>query len=194
MMKSIADTATGEVGDIVNANTGYAVFRVVERIESTVPELAAIREKVEAALRTERAQAQAKAKAEELLKRLQETKDLDALASAEGLTIEETGPVGRRGAYVPGLGNVSPLKNDAFALTAEAPIGPAVYTSEGDAVIVTLKERMPADDAAFASQEKTLSEQTRRQLEGTLLQQFVNHLKANAKIEIDPSYGGTVGG
>jgi hypothetical protein len=89
---------------------------------------------------------------------------------------------------------VSALKNDAFALTTEAPIGPAVYTSEGDAVIVTLKERMPADEAAFASQEQTLSEQTRRQLEGTLLQQFVNHLKANAKIEIDPSYGGAVGG
>jgi peptidyl-prolyl cis-trans isomerase D len=45
MMKTIADTATGEVGDIVNSDTGYALFRVVERIESAVPELVAIRER-----------------------------------------------------------------------------------------------------------------------------------------------------
>jgi hypothetical protein len=92
------------------------------------------------------------------------------------------------------LGNVPALKRDAFALTPESPVGPAVYEAERDAVIVVLKERLPADEASFASQEKTLSDQSRRQVENALLLQFVNHLKANAQIDIDPGYGGTVGG
>ena len=194
MVKQVYETAVGEVGDIATVDPGYVVFRVVERIDSAVPELAAIRPKVEGAVRSERARAQAKEKAEALLKRLQESKDLDALAAAESLKIEETGPVGRRGAYVPGLGNVTALKNDAFVLTAESPIAPAVYDAESDSVVVVLKERMPADDAAFAGQEKQLGTQTRRQVESTVMQQFVNHLKASATIDIDPSYGGTVVG
>jgi peptidyl-prolyl cis-trans isomerase D len=194
MVKQVYETAVGEVGEIATVDPGYVVFRVVERLDSAVPELAAIRLRVEGAVRTERSRAQAKEKAEALLKRLQESKDLDALAGAEGLKVEETGPVGRRGAYVPGLGNVSALKNDAFVLTAESPIAPAVYATESDSVIAVLKERMPADEAAFAEQEKQLGAQTRRQVEVTVMQQFVNHLKSKAAIDIDPSYGGTVGG
>lgn len=194
LMKVVFMTPSGDVGEIANVDNGYVVFRVVERIDSAIPELTALRGKVDAALRTERAQAEAKERSEALLKRLQESKDLDALATAENLKIEETGPIARTGSYVPGLGNVSALKNDAFALTQESPIAPAVYVSEGDAVIAVLKDKTPADDATFAAQEKTLSDQTRRRTESTLLQQFVNHLKANAQIEIDPSYGGSVGG
>lgn len=194
MVKQVYETGVGEVGDIATVDPGYALFRVVERIDSAVPELAAIRSKVENTFRGERAKVLAKEKAEAVLKRLQDTKDLDALATAEALKVEETGPVGRRGAYVPGLGNVSALKADAFALTPEAPIGPAVYAAENDSVIVVLKERMPADEAAFAGQEKQLGVQTRRQMEATVMQQFVNHLKASATIDIDPSYGGSVGG
>lgn len=194
MVQQVFATDPGAVGDIATVDPGYAVFRVVERIDSNVPELATIKSKVENTFRADRARAQAKEKAEALLKRLQESKDLDALASAEGLKIEETGPIGRRGAYVPGMGNVTALKADAFALTSESPIAPAVYSAEQDAVIAVLKERMAADDAAFAGQEKQLNTQARRIAENGVLQQFVNHLKANATIDIDPAYGGTVGG
>jgi peptidyl-prolyl cis-trans isomerase D len=194
MVQQAFDAGTGEVGDIATVDPGYVVFRVIERIESHIPELSAIRPRVETAVRNEKSQAQAKEKAEGLLKRLQESKDLDALAAAEGLKVDETGPVGRRGAYIPGLGNVAALKTDAFALSAESPVAPAVYASDRDSVIAVLKEQIPADETGFATQEKTLTVQTRRQLEGAILQQFVNHLKANAKIDIDPSYGGSIGG
>jgi peptidyl-prolyl cis-trans isomerase D len=194
LVKMILETPAGETGDIANVDAGYALYRVQERIDSHVPELATIKDKIQAALRTERAQAQAKERAEGLLKQLQQTKDLDALGAEAALKVDETGPIDRRGPYVQYLGSVPALKNDAFALTMEAPIAPTVYPVEGDSVIVMLKERLPADDATFAQQEKSLTEQSRHQVEGTLLQQFVNHLKANAKIEIDPSYGGSVGG
>jgi peptidyl-prolyl cis-trans isomerase D len=194
LLKVIFETPTGEIGDIVSVDNGYLIFRVVERIDSAVPELTAIRNTVDRAARNDRARQLAKERAEALLKRLQETKDIDALAAAENLEVEETGPVGRTGGHVPVLGNVPALKRDAFALTPESPVGPAVYEAERDAVIVVLKERLPADEASFALQEKTLSDQSRRQVENALLLQFVNHLKANAQIDIDPGYGGTVGG
>jgi len=42
----------------------------------------------------------------------------------------------------------------------------------------------------FKEQEKSLVEQSRRQLETALVQQFINHLKGQAEIEISPNYAG----
>jgi peptidyl-prolyl cis-trans isomerase D len=181
---------SGEVGDIVTLPNGYVIFRVTERIDSFLPELSVVREKVEAAARRERARALAKERGEALLKKLQESKDLDALAAAEGLKVDETGPVTRAGGSLPGIGVAAGLKDAAFALTPEAAVAPGAYESNGDVFLVVLKERIPADEGKFAEQEKMLTEQARRRLEGAVSQQFINYLKSQAKIEISPGYGG----
>lgn len=188
LLKTVAETFPGEVGEIVSLESGYVIFRVIERIDTYVPDLAAIRDRVEAALRRERAAALAKERAQALLKQLQEGRELSALAAGEGLTVEETGPVARVGAYVPGIGNAQDLKDAAFALTPEAPVAPSVYVVQDDAVLAVLKERIRPDESAFASQKATLAEQSRRQLEAALRRAFIDHLKSKAQIEIEQGY------
>jgi peptidyl-prolyl cis-trans isomerase D len=188
LLKTVFETDTGEVGEIVSLESGYVAFRALERIDSYVPDLAVIRDRVEEALRRERAAALAGERAQRLLKQLQETRDLGALALAEGLTVEETGPVGRIGAFVPGIGNAQDLKDAAFALTPETPVAPSVYEVQGDAVLAVLKERMPPDEATFAIQEATLTEQSRRRLEAALRRAFIDHLKSKAQIEVGQGY------
>lgn len=190
LIGAIFKTEPGDTGEIVTLESGYVVFQVNERIASVVPEIGAIRDRVEAAIRQERAEAAARAHAEEMLKRLQESRDLDALAAAEHLTVGETGPVGRRGAFVPQIGPAQDLKDAAFQLTPAGSVLPAVYSANGEAVIAVLKERVPADEQKFKEQEKSLVEQSRRQLETALVQQFINHLKGQAEIEISPNYAG----
>jgi peptidyl-prolyl cis-trans isomerase D len=194
LAEAVFQTEPNELGEIVTLGSGYVVFRATARSDSFLPDLDAVRARVEAAVKRERGRAAAKERAAALLARLQESKDLDALAAAEGLTVDETGPVSRQGGYVPKLGNLPDLKDRAFRLSPEDPVVPAVFNAQGDAVLAVLKERMPADEAAFEAQKATLLEQERRRFEMAVVQEFVNQLKKGARIEIGQGYASSVGG
>ncbi len=180
---------TGEVGEIVTLESGYVVFEVSERIPSFVPELDAVRDKVEAKLRDQRAAQAATARAEELLRKLKEKPDLDALAKEEHLTVEKSGEIGRFGNYVPKLGVAPQLKEAAFRLTTEAPIAPATYAVNGDAIIAVLHEHLPPDESRFESEKAALAERIRQRLEAAAVEQFIDHLRGKAQIEIAQGYG-----
>ncbi len=184
----VFDTDTGQIGDIATLESGYVVFRVDERIATHVPPFESAHDRVEEAVRLMRAKAAAKARAEELLKKLTEQKDIDALAAAEHLTVEETDPVGRLGGFVPPLGNAPALKEAAFRLTKEAPVAPAVYDVNGDVVIAVLKDRQPPDLGKFDEEKGALKERIRRQNEASAVQQFVSQLKGKAQIELGKAY------
>lgn len=182
-------TEAGEIGEIVTGPNGYVVLKVVERIPSAVPPLAEVRGRVESDLRLQKAAALAKQRAEALLATLQASKDLAALAEQEGLPLEEAAQIGRVGTYVPNLGNAPALKEAAFALTPEAPVAPAVYEVNGDAILAVLAERVPADESRLASEQEALTERLRAQAEAAAVTAFLDELKAKADIE----YGQAIG-
>jgi peptidyl-prolyl cis-trans isomerase D len=190
---AVFETPAGELGEIVTLGSGYLVFRVDERIPSHIPQLADVREKVELAVRTAQASQAAKARAEQVLARLKEKKDIDAIAAEENLTVEETGPFGRVGPFVASLGSQPDLKEAVSRLTAENPLAPAVYDVNGDAIIAVLAERIPADMAKFDAEKEALRERVRRQLESAAINQFITQLRANAQIEIGQAYGQPAG-
>lgn len=187
-------TQAGEVGEVVSLDSGYVLFRVSDRKESYVPELTAVREAVESAVRREQATAAAQEQAGKLLQQLKEAKPLAEVAAAEGLEVRQTGPVARQGGYVPEIGNAQDLKTAAFRLTEESRLGPAVYPVNGDAVIIELRERIPADEEKFEEQKAELVVQGRQQVEGELFTQFLKYLKEKAQIELGEGYKSVAGG
>jgi peptidyl-prolyl cis-trans isomerase D len=190
---AVFETPAGELGDIVTLESGYLVFRVDERIASHIPELAKVREKVELAVRATQASTAAKARAEQVLARLKEKKDIDAIAGEENLSVEETGPIGRVGAYVASLGNNPGLKEAIFQLTPEEPVAPGVYDVNGDAIIAVLEERIPADMAKFDAEKEALRDRVRNRLQSATVTQFINQLRSNAEIEVGQAYGQPAG-
>jgi len=184
------ETAAGEVGEIVTDPNGYIVFAVEELVPSRIPELAAVRPKVEADLRRQRASEAAKKRAEALLTALREQPDLDALAQREQLTVEESKEVGRFGAYVPNLGSAQALKDAAFRLTPEAPVAPAVYDASGDAVIAVLAAKVPPDDSRFDSEKTALRQRAQQRAEVAAVQRFLEQLKAKAEILYGEGFAG----
>ena len=66
---------------------------------------------------------------------------LEDVATAEKLTVEETGPFTRSGDYVPRIGTAPELKRYAFAPGGASPAAPEVSVVGGDAYVVVLKER-----------------------------------------------------
>jgi hypothetical protein len=190
---AVFETAAGELGEIVTLESGYLVFRVDERIPSHIPQLADVRAKVELAVRAAQASKAAKERAAQVLTRLKEKKDIDAIAVEESLSIEETGPIGQLGAYVASLGNQPELKEAAFRLTADERLAPDVYDVSGDAIIAVLAERIPADMTKFDADKDALRERVRRRFESAAVSQFINQLRSNAQIEVGQAYGQPAG-
>ena len=193
LAKEAFTTDAGEVGEIVTEPSGYTVFAVEERIPSAIPDLTAVRAKVEADLRHRRAGEAAKKRAEQLLAKLKEKPDLDALAAQENLKIEESNQIARLGAYIPNIGPAQDLKDAAFRLTPEAPVAPGVYDANGDAVIVVLGAKVPADEARFESEKAKLRERLQQRAEASAVQRFVEQLKAKAQIQYGHGLGASPG-
>jgi peptidyl-prolyl cis-trans isomerase D len=180
-------TGAGQVGPVVTSPKGFFVFRVADKFESKVPELAAIHDKVLAAARKQRAAGLAKTKAEAALAEVQKS-GIDQAATANQLTVEDTGPFTRQIPSVPKIGNAPDLKKEAFRLTGEKPVAPQVYTVGDSAFVVVLKERLPADEEKFKTDKDNLIRQTEERRKGQAMEQFVDRLKKKAAVVRDDSY------
>jgi peptidyl-prolyl cis-trans isomerase D len=183
LVKQAFNTDAGQPGDIVTEGDGYTIFTVDEVIPSAIPDLAAVRPRVEADLRAQKASAEAKAQGEKLLGELKATPDLDALAQREGLKVEQSDQIGRFGTYLPNLGNVPDLKDAAFKLTKESPLAPQVYEANGDAIVAVLAARLPADESKFASEKDQLRQREQQRAQAAVMQTFLDELKAKAQVE-----------
>ncbi len=177
-----------EVGEIMNLDNGYMIFEVTDRIPSSVPPLADIRDAVTAKLREARAGEAAMARAQELLTALQSAPDIDVLAESEGVEVEESGEVGRFGGYIPNLGNAPDLKTAAFNLSDTNPVAPKAYSVGGDAVVAVLGERVPAKPEELESNKDRLTERLRAQREATVVAEFIQGLRDRSTIQIGQGY------
>lgn len=186
-------TDPGQLGEIVTLESGYVLFQGKDRRESYVPAFEEARPRVERELRKEKAAAAAKERAQALLTKLKENADIDGLAAAEGLHVEETGPTGRLGSYVTNLGTAPQLKEAAFRLTAEQKVAPEVYDVAGDSVIAVLAARTPADESKFAEQKKNLIEQERQRAEADAVNRYLNYLKSQASIQYEDAFADRAG-
>ena len=180
-------TDAGAAGIVVDTPTAFYVFRVAEKIPAHVPPLAEIHDRVDKAVRTEKAGALAKTKADAALVELGKS-DIDGVAKGAGLSVDETGPFTHEGPYVPKIGSSPDLKKDAFKLTPEKPNAPAVYTVSGNSFIAALKERIGVDEEKFKAEKDTLMHQAEERLKGQAMEQFVDYLKAHANVQLSEDF------
>jgi len=188
LLNAVFAAEGGKVGPVVDTPTGFYVFAVKEKIAPRVPALTEIRDRVEKSLREKKSQELAKTKAAEALVELQKSGDLDAVAASLKLTADETSEFPRQGTYIAKIGSSPELKSAAFTLTTEQRVAPAVYDVSGTSVLAVLKERVAADEAKFQEEKADLIRQAADRRKGQALEEFVNYLKARAKVEVNQEY------
>ena len=81
----------GQISDLVKTQYGYHMIKVVDKKAATTRSLAEVRQQINDQLAYERAQAQAADLAESLGKQISKPADLDKVAKAQGLTVQESG-------------------------------------------------------------------------------------------------------
>jgi peptidyl-prolyl cis-trans isomerase D len=185
-VKAFVDEAfaleAGDVSNLIETDDAIYVLTPSDRKEPTVPPLAEIREKVEKDAKRTAGERLAKADAEKILARAKEV-GLEKAAAEAGATVDETTPFDRRVGVVPKIGPSADVRTDAFALTTDAPLGPRVYAAAGDAVVIALKARTPADPKDFEAAQSGIRDNLLLQRRQAALTAFMSHLKERAANE-----------
>lgn len=174
--------APGQPSDIIEEDDVVYLLEPIERLEPAVPPLDEVRDAVRADVRKATGERRAREKAEQILARAREV-GLDEAAKEANLPVQETGAFERRSGVVPQLAGAGELRNDAFALTAEAPLAPKVYPVGSDAVVVALKQRTPADMQGFAEAKDGLRQQLLQERQAEAVTAFITYLKERAQAE-----------
>jgi peptidyl-prolyl cis-trans isomerase D len=105
----------GTISDLVKTQYGYHIIKVLDKKESATRTLADVRQQINDRLAYERAQTQAADLSEKLGGAISRPADLDRVAKANGLTVQETGFFARDEPIM-GLGPAPEATNRAFEM------------------------------------------------------------------------------
>jgi peptidyl-prolyl cis-trans isomerase D len=130
----------GQMSDLVKSQYGYHIIKVVDKKAATTRSLADVRQQITDQLAYERAQGQAADLAQKLEKQITKPADLDRVAKAQGLTVQESGFFARDEPIL-GLGPSPEAATRAFEMKPGDVVGP-VRTSRGFAFesLVTVQD------------------------------------------------------
>ncbi len=176
----------GELSAPIRTERGYVVLTVKEIQPAHPATLAEVREKVAADVRREKAVGLAKARAEELAKRVQGGEALAVVAKALGFEAKTSEPFPRTGS-VPGLGSARQL-SEAFTLAVGRTPAPASLGANWLVYRVVEREEAKAED--LAKQRKEVEQQVLQSKRGMAYETFraalEMRLKKEGKLKIMP--------
>jgi peptidyl-prolyl cis-trans isomerase D len=113
----------GQISELVKTQYGYHIIKLVDKKNATTRPLQEVRQQLVDQLAYEKAQAQASDLAESLSKQISKPADLDRVAKAQGLTVQESGFFARDEPIL-GLGPAPEAANKAFDMKQGDVAGP----------------------------------------------------------------------
>ena len=168
----------GEITDIVQSPNYYYIIKLIKRVDAHIPGLDEIKDAVEKEIKTDRQDTLAKARAEEILKKLKTGKIKSATADWQA-SIKTTPFFSAKG-EIPGLSGEKELKKVIFELSKDEWSEP-VKTSNGYCLLKLDARIIPT--VVDATQLGTLSEELLQIRQYQTAQEWFANIRKNAKIE-----------
>ena len=182
MIEAAFNLSPQQVSEPIDVKDTWYLVSPREKVPSTIADFATVADEAEKRWKSEKAEHLAQEKANALLARVKETKDLAAVAAQEHVKVDETGPFTRQGGYIPKIGTLPELKNAAFRLTSEAPVVPQTYLWGGNAFVAVLKEQIPPSPQEFDKQKAAIREDLLKRKQDAAVDELVRYLKQHATI------------
>lgn len=179
-----------EIGDVKEIGDNYYIIKPIEKIDSEVLPLEAVRDAVTkdftAQLQQERAKKEAQAFLDEL-KNDKDGKDIKAVAKAKGLEAKASS-LFVRGATVPEFGPNSEITAVAFELTPENRVHPAVVPGIGGFYVLAFREQKLPDAAEIDENLDGVKISLARSKQGRVYGEWLGELRMAANIDIKKGF------
>ncbi len=185
-MQAAFSLEKGKVSTILELKRGYCLMSLLRKKPSEIEPFEKVKDKVEKAVRKQKARLLAKKKAEDLIASLKKGKKLDVIAKDEGLTVEKTKLFDMMNPYDPKLGSVLARVIDEIALlTKENPIVAHPLSLGNDAYVVcVLDEIVPPSEDEMKKKEGELKKRLKEVKAEKAFRSWLKMLRRRTKIEI----------
>ena len=172
------------ISNILELDNGYYLLQVIDRIESTVPPLEDVKDRVRADLMKIKQNDQAKSAAQAALTELENGKPLVEVAAANHIKAEETGFFSRN-ATVPQIGYEQEVSRVGFDLSMEKPLARETLQTAKGWLVFSLKERKAPDAAGFEKEKEDIITRLTSQEKQQTLETWLKDLKSRSTITIN---------
>jgi peptidyl-prolyl cis-trans isomerase D len=176
----------GDLSLPLKTDRGYVVLSVKDILPAHQGSLDEARDKIIAELKTQNAVQQAKAKADELAKRVKAGEKFAAAAKTLGLDAKTSDSFARNGS-LPGIGSAKSLSS-AFAMNIGQVGGPQNVGANW--LVYRLAEKTPVNPADFENQKKEITDQVLQAKRGLAYETFrtalEQRLKKEGKVQLMP--------
>lgn len=177
ILKFISRAKTGELSQLTYMDKSYYVFRLKEKREPYIPDLAAIKDKVKAEFIKDESERIAREKIEKCIGL--GSLDLEKSAAQFGLKSGSTG-LFNYGSYIEGIG-ASDIFWEAAQKLKEGEFSGALYTPSG-AYIIKLKSRTPIDESKFSAEKEEFAKKLLLQKKNEHFSAFMQELAKRAQL------------
>ena len=175
----------GEISPVVNIPPNFYILKLVNKKDSRIPPLDEVKEEVRRKVIGLKADEKARQVAEDLLNQIRAGKNIREVAREKGYSLEETGLFPRTAGVVPKIGPAREFMGILSSLTEKNPVAKEVIKTKDGYFVVGLSGYEPADQSKFQSAKKNLEKRLSYQKQEEALQNWLEQLKAKAKIEIN---------
>jgi peptidyl-prolyl cis-trans isomerase D len=182
---SAVSLRVGEISPVVDIQPNFYILKLLDKKESRIPSLEEVKEEVRRKVIETKCEEKAREVAENLLGQIRAGKGMEELGKARGIQVEETGFFTRAGGVVPKIGPLGEFITTLSSLTEKNPSPKEVIQTKGGYFVVRLSGFEPANQTKFLSLENDLQKRLIFQKQQESLQNWLQQLRAKAKIEIN---------
>ena len=174
----------GEITPGIEVSNNMYLFRLTEKQQPRLPELAEVKDRVEKELREKKARETAESVAEDLLAELKEGKPMKEAATSNGLKVEETGLFQRWTNYLPKIGPSEGVVEVISLLSAQNPYPDRPMKIGEDWVLIRFKELERPDMKEFESERQKWEEMLRYRKGEEGYRRWLAALRGRSKIQV----------
>ncbi|MCX5711467.1 MAG: peptidyl-prolyl cis-trans isomerase [Candidatus Omnitrophica bacterium] len=183
LLNALTNAKPGDYLAPVRNEKSFYIFKVKERKEPYIPELAQISSKVKEVLVKERAQKQARDAAQKGLDTALQNKKFDFARIAKMAGLKSGVTAGFKfGSYIEGLGSSDIFWSTAKALKDDA-ISSVISTPEGF-YLIRIKSIKPIDEAKFAKEHDDFKNKLLSQKRQEAFSKYLEGLRKNSKLNL----------
>jgi peptidyl-prolyl cis-trans isomerase D len=185
LYSAIASLKVGEISPVISIPPNFYILKLLDKKESHIPPVEEVNDEVRRKVIGAKADEKARQVAEDLLKQIRTGKALKEVAKERGFQLEETGFFTRTQGLVPKIGPVGGSMGTLSSLTEKNPVPKEVLRTKDGYFVVRLAALEHADKSKFSAVKQNLEKRLTYQKQEEFFQNWLQQLRAKAKIEIN---------